>query len=45
MGDHSSQQPTAREMVLARACPVLARQADRLNRCFAVPGVPGCHRC
>lgn len=32
-------------LVVIAACLVpIARQADHLNRCLAVPGAPGCQR-
>ena len=31
-------------VVIAASLVPIARQADHMNRCFAVPGGPGCHR-
>ena len=31
-------------VVIAASLVPIARQADHMNRCLAVPGGPGCHR-
>ncbi len=31
-------------VVIAASLVPIARQADQMNRCLAVPGGPGCHR-
>ena len=31
-------------VVIAASLVPIARQADQMNRCLAVPGAPGCHR-
>jgi hypothetical protein len=31
-------------VVIAASLVAIARQADHMNRCLAVPGSPGCHR-
>ena len=31
-------------VVIAASLVPIARQADHMNRCLAVPGSPGCHR-
>jgi hypothetical protein len=31
-------------VVIAASLVPIARQADHMNRCLAVPGAPGCHR-